>query len=861
MPLSRARPIDDLYAAVAEYELVLVPDAPLASALNRRLDRPHLGTFATTPRRLAAGRREQAEDRLAFLELIEQTELSWKQASYIVGNILQCWEYQGSSRAILEYDGYADAATETAVEHISSLDTTSRRLSRYQIDDDCDLAVVGIEQFTPLERSILPDEFDMFSPLTEEEFDPAPFHVFDSTAGIIDAVVEAITADTAEDVAVVLNGGSEYSALVESALEAEDIPFYGGPGFIDDPDHRTFLQLLRAAHNGSDTRVRSMRPLLSRLGLSIDIEHDEKRLHELDAPAAAWVSEFSDDIHEHTFGSALDEYEGQTGVELPDFREELSRLGIAHDSVTDAGVDRLAFYLQTYEVPVDRENEGVLLADASAAAFVDRPVVFYLGLDDSWTQTPPRRPWIEMDDQYQRNIRQFQLLLQNGVQQYYLVQDTRGGDPITPCLYFEDLLEEDIDRFSDFAHTVHNRTFQDLGNGFEKHALDVEPEWIDAISQSSMNSYVNSPRDYFFSKIVQSPDKDYFKEGNLFHDFAEFYVNHPDAVDDGTIDEVVDVMLDEVRPFLRSVDADVHRTEYRLGLETIVQYLDENEPAADDLPIDGGSSSWGNFFAEYFDRTIDSSLTERWFSDDDLGIKGKIDLIHRPHRLLDYKSGSKKRASQVVKGAAMDPPSDKPNFQAILYLAYLRTLNPDEQLEFRFFHFLETLDDAVTGTLDFEDTLTTIPYHPTEFTPYVRSEAMFERLLDDGSNACQKTLSKASYADYAAVFEDHDLPDTRDSDELIDSAFGAALEARLKDAVGDYKYVEKGCKQILREFSRLRSRRFFVDDLDAFEEFVDECLVEVNRRRAGEERFPIDGPGGEPNYRYVDNRDLLLEDD
>ncbi|ELK49216.1 hypothetical protein D320_19316, partial [Haloferax sp. BAB-2207] len=34
---------------------------------------------------------------------------------------------------------------------------------------------------------------------------------------------------------------------------------------------------------------------------------------------------------------------------------------------------------------------------------------------------------------------------------------------------------------------------------------------------------------------------------------------------------------------------------------------------------------------------------------------------------------------------------------------------------------------------------------------------------------------------------------------------------------------------------------------------------ELNNRRAGDERFPVQGLGGDPNYRYVDNRDCILE--
>ncbi|MFC5367237.1 PD-(D/E)XK nuclease family protein [Salinirubrum litoreum] len=860
MSFPRAKPIDALYEEVAEYDLVVVPDAPLASALNRRIDRPHLGSFAITPRRLAAGRREEAEDRIAFLELVEQTDLDWKRAAYAIGNILQCWEHQGRLDAILEYDEYVDEATRQAVQHIADLETTSRRLTEYRIDDGQDVAVVGADQLTQLERSILPEHYETYDTFGEQEFEQPPFHIFDSSTAIVETVVDAATEETAGDVAVVLDQGSEFSALIESAFEAEDIPFYGGPGFIDQPDHRTFVQLLRAAHGGTDTRVGEIRPLLARLDVSLDVEHDEKRLYELDDRDLNWLVDFCERIDSRTFAEALDRFEDRADCQLETFREELETLGIAGTRATERAVDRLMFYLQSYEVPVDRENEGVLLADAKSAAYVDRPVVFYLGLDEDWTHSAPRRPWVDQDAQYTRNIHQFQLLLQSGTTQYYLVQDAKGGSPVTPCLYFEELLDEEFERFSDLDSETHTRRFDRSGDGFGKESVDATVTEVSTISQSSLGSYVNSPRDHFFGRLVDGPDKDYFKEGNLFHDFAEFYIHHPEFVDEDVIDDTVEYILDATRPFVRSVDEATRRTKYRAGLETITTFFDANRP------VDGefltSTSQWGqNIFAERFDKPVDSPITERWFENEDLGLKGKIDLIHSPSRLVDHKSGSRKSASRVVKHSALDPPSDTPNFQALLYLTHWRSQYPDQELEFTFFHFLETLDDVVTGEVDLDDTLTTVSYKPQTFAEYARSEAVFDELVADGANDCQKTLSQVDYEDYAAVFDDVALPDTTDSDELIASAFGERLTARMKDRVGDYKYVESGCKQAMRQLTRVRGQTFFEDDLDAFETFVDERLEELNRRRAGEERFPVDGLGGEPNYRYVDNRDLLLEGD
>ena len=858
MSITRSKSIDSLYEECADFDLVLVPDAPMASALNRRLDHPQFGPFAITPRRLAARRREQAEDRLAFLELIQTTDLDWKEAAYAVGNILQCWEYQGTADAVLEYEAFATKATHTAVECIAGMDTTSKRLTDYRIEEETSVAVVGFEQLTELERSILPPGYTKIDPFTGASFDYPPFRILDSPAAIVDTVLDTVTKENADDVGVVLDASSQDSALIESALEAADIPYVGGPGFSDEPRHRAFLGLLRSAHAGRDTRVGDVRPLLTQLGISIDIEHDEKGLSDLDRPAVEWLLDFREEIRTSTFAEAIDAFETVTETTIDAFRDELATLGILYDDVTEAAVDRLEFYLQTYEIPVERENEGVLLADAKSAAHVDRAVVFYLGLDEGWTHSSPSRPWVDRDQEFERNIRQFQALLQSGVEQYYLVQDTDGGTPVTPCLYFEELFDEAFERFSDLDSIPHSRTYRTTQDGFEREALDIPTEKVTALSQSSLNTYVNSPRDYFFSRLLDNPDKDYFREGNLFHDFAEFYVAYPDVITTDALDEIADVILEEVDPFLRGVDRDVRLTRYRVGLATIVEFLDANPPPGDSLVTP--DTGWGeNFFAAYYDRPIDVTYTERWFENADLGLKGKIDLVFSPTRLIDYKSGAKKSAYSIVKHSALSPPSEKPNFQALLYLAHQRTVTPDAELEFTFFHFLETLDEVVTGRGSLEECLTTVTYYPVAFEEHIASRAVFTELQEDAANACTKTFSKSTFEVYRAELDAHAFPETREREEVLDSEFATALTARMKAEVGDYKYVKMGCAQALRHLLRIRNQNYFTDDVDAFETFVRECLAEVNARRAGDERFPVSGLGGEPNYRYMDNRDCILE--
>ena len=857
MPLTRAKPPDTLYADVAPFDLVLVPDAALASALDRRLDHPHFGTFATTPRRLAAGRREQAEDRTAFLEVIERTDHDWRDVAHAVGNVLQCWEHEGSRDAIFEYDAHVTETTRDVVDVLGTLSTTSRQLTEHEIPADQSVAVVGAELLTPLERASLPAHAERIDLFTEEPFDAPPFHVFDAKTDVVDAVLDTVTPANADRVAVVLDGSSQYSSLLESALAAADVPFYGGPGFAEDPDHRAVLRLLRLGTEGADRTVEAVEPLLSQMGVEVPVAHRKKRLAAVDDPALEGVKAFIADLSTRTVGAAVAAYSERAGVDLAGLEAELVRLGLADAPVTAQAVDRLAYYLQTYEVPVDRENEGVLLADATASSYVDRPVVFFLGMDEGWTQSAPQRPWVDTEAQFDRYLGSFQQLLQSGERQYYLVQDTAGGEPVTPSLYFDELFSEAVERFTDLDAVDHRRRPQAGGEGFSHQAMDVEPEPVETISQSSLNSYVNSPRDYFFSELLEEPDQARFVEGALFHDFAEFYVDHPETVAEADIDELAELMLEEASAFVDDHDRPLKRREFRIGLQTIVAYLDENGPAGEAFLT--GTTDWGeNAFAAFFDEPVESPLTERWFEDPERKLKGKIDLVAGPAHLLDYKSGSKTRATTVVKRAGTDPVADVVNFQAALYLTYYRQVQPGEPIDFTFFYFLEVMDDVIAGEADIADALTTVTYYPFTFEEYVASKAAFEVLLD-GYQDCQATFEDLGYATYNDIVSQLAIPETTDKAELRASSFATAFtEAVAAETSADLD-VEKGVDQAIRALNTVRKQNFFREDLDAFETFVEERVAELNHRLAGAERFPVQGPGGEPNERRLDNPDLLLE--
>jgi hypothetical protein len=863
VPIRRAKSLEQLYAEVQGYDRVFVPDAPLARALNRQIQSSRLGEFVTTPRQAAVNRGRRGEDRAIFLELLANTELTWKEASHLGEEIIHCWEYTTQPDAILEYDGFDTPAVRRALEVMESLNTVSRDLTEYRLDPTLDVAVIGASRMTPLEQSILPPDVEPVDRFTEESFQLPEFRLFDTSTDVVDAVVSNIDADSADDVAVVLDSGSEYSAMLEAALEAAGIPFYGGSGFLDRAEHRGFLQALRVAFRGEGLRLKRLAPILRHTGAELGVEQENCRVTEIEDTAIEPFQDWARQLRagELTFTEALLAYRELASTSpFEAFQSELELTGLSDRTVEQELVDDLFFYLQRYEPATDRDSEGVLLADATSAAYVDRDLVVHLGLDAGFTRAAPRRPWVDREREFARHLQQFQLLIQNGAAQHYLVREAVGGEPVQPTLYFGELLTGNPQQFGDLGGS-HYRVGQSAAeNGFSADTESVggTADKLETISQTSLSGYLNSPRDYFFEKLVDSREQDYFKYGNLYHDFAEFYVHNPDQVDAETIETLLELFDDEMAPFVSPQNASVERTRHRAGIENIMRYLDEHAPT----PDENGEAAYRwqeNDIAAALGTPIGSGVTEQWFESPTLGIKGKIDLVESATRLADYKSGRKKSAREVVKNSTLDPVSETPNVQALMYLTEQRNEHPETALEFTFVHFLENVDDLVRGEADIEDTLTTVEYLPTSFEAHAKAEAMFDRLRTDAAGDCVKTLAQVEYSTYRSVFEQAALPATRDSDELIASSFGRAFIQSMQAAVGEYKYVISGCEQAMRELMRVRSRRYFAPDLDAFETFVADQLESINERRAGHERFPVVEHHDEPNYRWLDHRDLILE--
>ena len=854
--LSRAKPLEELYEEVQSFDRVIVPDIPFGRALNRRLTRAQTGYFAVTPDQLVVGDRPGKADRLAFLDLVGETNQSWKQLAANIGEVLQCWEHRGSPTAILEYDRYDTAAIREVVDRIQTVDTRASRLSAYDLDQDLEIAVVGEQQLTTLQRSILPEDYTSISPFLQTDRDLPSVKLVESTTAITDLLLETVSRNDPGDIAVVIEEGSRYLTLVEAAFDAAGVAYYGGPGFTDDPDHRAMLRLLRLSHASRSVTVGDARPILSQFGVIPPIHPDGKRLEARPFPEANRVLELLETIPTGSVRGAIEIYERETEKELTTFTEELDRIGLLDAPADQRTIDDLTFYVHSFDIPFDRDDEGVTLASATGASYVDRPLVLFLGLDQGWARDMPPRPWIDRDRFFSRDLERFQLLIQSGTTHEFLVQDVANGQPVTPCIYLDACSDRSISRFADLTDVPPIRPFQRGASGFDLDIPTVTPSQFTTISQSSMNTFVHSPRDYAFSQLLESPESVPLEEGNLVHDFAEFAIANPSAIDTAVIEQAVDYMGSELAPFFDDGELALRKTTYHAWLTAIATYVDADPPHHLSVTI-GEPSAGDNPFATLFDLPVTTANTERWFEDEPLGIKGKIDLVHSDTHLVDFKRSTRNTSGAVVRAAAVDPPDSNPTFQAPMYLAYLRSVVPDRHLRFSLLYLRELVEDALMGDIDLAEASTTIEYHPTSFPSFVRSVPAYESLVEESYSKSRKTFEQLDYETYRTFWDnlDHDL-----TDELDIEPVKAPLTEHLIEHVGDYKYVRTGAGQALRHLEGIRDSSFFNEDIDAFEAFVESQIDDLNRYLRGDTRFPVADLVEEPDDRRLNHKELLLED-
>lgn len=724
----RIKSIDEIYGEVEDYDLVITNDAPLATALNGRIGKPHVGGFAYTPRQLAVQLSSQilGVPLMSELEVVatvaEETGYNFKYVHGEIENIREIRRYTAEVRKHLYtkrsrnvYDSYA--ALPTLEKAMSSFipekyheEGRAGLVISENIFLDRKTAVVGLDFFDDLDKHFVPirhDEIDLID--WNGEFDMGVIHEVGNDRQLAENVVDLIDPERAEDIAIVMDSGGEIADAVRAALYRRGIPFKNTMTVRDLSQVRDFLRFLGFGMQYRTVRVRHVRGLFSAYEGTIQAKHDNvllSRLPEIEGRALE-LADCMRNIHRMTFGEVSEivvnsRHKPQIKILLEELK--FTDLKVSQRLVTEMNyaVNNVTDLRHNEQIP-DDEKKGVLLADCRESTFIDRSFVAFLGMSDGWSERVSGKVYIDRKSEAEKDAMRFRVLLQQGTSRIYAVNSTKDGKVARPTLLFDGINELErvnatVTSFRDVAEIRKGSWYREepeISPLKESMNLDVSDseEW--KFSKSSYNSFVDCPRAFYYGNLIETPDNEHTGFGNLLHEFAELYICYPEAVREKGLEYYVDRIGRDYAglscPMMERIDLD----RMRIGLRNLMTYIDERVPDNVPLDVEVSSRKYPNelILEEGFEMT--SSLTEIDLSSSANPIFGKMDLV-LGNRSVDFKTGRFKTGKDIVKGFDIER-SEYIEFQPLVYLALMRDNNLSDKAVFTLMHIFG-IDGKVINT-------------------------------------------------------------------------------------------------------------------------------------------------------------------
>jgi len=143
--------------------------------------------------------------------------MSWRQASYLLRNILDCWQQTGELNSIKQYDRFEGDALDRIIEVLTEVENPYSKLEKHSIEAE-KVAVIGLDRFKALEKKILHDEFDEIEVFSGEKKELSEFKVFESKTELVQSLKENIERLGPENTGILVHPESPYQPLIESVL-------------------------------------------------------------------------------------------------------------------------------------------------------------------------------------------------------------------------------------------------------------------------------------------------------------------------------------------------------------------------------------------------------------------------------------------------------------------------------------------------------------------------------------------------------------------------------------------------------------------------------------------------------------------
>ncbi|MBE6526901.1 MAG: hypothetical protein E7Z63_03905 [Thermoplasmata archaeon] len=715
--MRKVRSIDEIHEECVRLgaDYVVSSDAPLVTALNARSEKVLFG-YAYTPRKLA--------DTLST-QLVGTTPDSDLEVS----------------RMIMHITGHSLRFTHSTVKKIREIRRYTPEVGDYLLSRKEKEAYEAYMQTHPIDgimgmfdadhspffngRKVVTVDVGLFSsidkrmkPTDSEDIDNADLEDYPESDYVIDriysigndrqiaeCIADLITLDNCEDVAIVLDSGGSIAEAVRSALYRRGIPFKNNLSVKDLAPIRDYLRFLNAALNYNTVRCGDVRDLFTAYGASpagLWTKIDNYLLCKITPAQYAKPDDRTTELiellsgtyrGEHTFESVVDRLprsNGRSSVKIL-----LRDMGLTDEKVTREHLNDIEYAVNNIDdlkhneqIPED-ERRGVLLADCKKSVYIDRSIIFFVGLDDAWHNSPAGKDYIrDPMDFEEKEAKRMRILLQQGDTRYYIVRPATNGKETVPCLTFESISQLE-------GRAMHVEHFKQLCNEIvpgswhpESPALVLPDVSRPAgalgkhviFSKTDYNSWCDCPFKFSFNKVIKNNNEDNSASlfGNCVHDFCEFCFCYPDYAMEG-FDGYVDRLLKEYSGISQTCLSEVDASRFRTMMKNAMLFITALRPAQVEMDSDNSTRKYPNLLISEDERTGNrcSSLAEE-FMDSALGHSffAKYDL-RVGNDIYDWKTGKAHSIDEIMK-AFSEKPKDNHEFQPLIYLQTLRErLGPD----------------------------------------------------------------------------------------------------------------------------------------------------------------------------------------
>lgn len=875
--MRKVKSIDQLYEEVRDYDLVITNDAALATALNKMIDRPTIGSFAMTPQEIATmsaietlGKPILSELKVA-MKVHEETGIDFRTVHSTIQYIQEVRRYTAEVRSHLYtqeardiYESYKANPTLEMVMEKFNPETCSLYLQKAKvaviglyIDYSCDKRYDDLQLFNDLEKRMLPENRKEILPYygtDEEEDNFIPYEIEEiyqvgNDRQIADNAVALIPEGKAEDYAIVLKSDSPLADAVRASLYRKNIPFVNELTVKDLNQIRDYIEFISLSLSFETIRGEDIRELFSTLDYNLPENIDQhlvskENFNDLDKFSSPEMEElrlYMKGIRSYTFEDVRKKVFPKDSSSVKILIDDLK---LTEEKVTSTKLSRAIYAVDNVsdlhhneQIPPDEKN-GVLLADCSNSVYIDRPVIIYLGMEQDWNLDLTNKKYVpNKTEESKKAAAKLEILLQQGEKRFYIVNTSKDGEEPRPCLSFDDILSKPVKKFDDVCSNIVRASWVDDSNNCGDKPSTVSPEskpYDENLSQSALAQYYKCPRAYMFHSLVPSEENKYMEFGNIIHEFAEFYVTHKDLVDKYGLNYFIDKACERYSGITSPMTDELDRNKIDCAMKNVKSFLDSL--SFGNIELDKPLEEGKNYFFDCVEPAIDDSsmMCETDRKCDNLHIHGKMDLF-ADGVIIDYKTGKAKTGKDIVKAMDYENPTKMPDFQPLVYLALGKEYDSSKN-EFRLFYAMDNDSQSRTDVYNIRENIRSVYVTEKKDKDFLNDYRVMEAI--DNSIAANSNFRKDIPRFVQCISNAVTGPSTSWPDQ-IQAIVNAVRDEHGSDEKPTVNAVNTVLDIMQKGIAGGKTEVLVrVDALNRFLEEVDRIYHEIARMSISEEGFP-----------------------